>query len=414
MSEERITYVNSISYLLRNFPCVVLLGARQVGKTTLLKSVKPDAPFFDLEKQTDFHQVSSDPDFFLETQQAINPTKTLVIDEAQLVPSLFSALRVAIDKDRSRPGQFLLSGSSSPELSRQISETLAGRIAIVQVSGFNLEEFFKRQPSPFFHTVEAGDPDGLLKLQRRYTLEELLESCLIGSYPEPVLKREDPRFVALWMENYFETYIKRDVRELFPGIQAATYQRFIQLLSMSSGQILNASNFARSIDVSQPTIKSYLGIAEGTFLWRNLESFDRNVTKRVSKMPKGHLRDSGLLNFFLKNRSTSGLANHPQIGNIWESFIIEQLLSGFAQRLISVKSFYYRTHNHAEIDLIIEGDFGFLPIEIKLGTTTDPKRLSALETFVKEHDLPYGLVINNGERVEWLKPRILQVPANYL
>jgi hypothetical protein len=216
------------------------------------------------------------------------------------------------------------------------------------------------------------------------------------------------------MENYFETYIKRDVRELFPGIQVSTYQRFIQLLASSSGQILNASNFARSIDVSQPTIKSYLKIAEGTFLWRNLESFDRNITKRVSKMPKGHLRDSGLLNYFFKNRDSSNLAKHPQIGNIWESFIIEQLLSGFAQRLIPVKSFYYRTHNHAEIDLILDGDFGILPVEIKFGTTTEPKRLNAIEIFVKEHHLPYGLVVNNGERIEWLKPGILQIPANYL
>jgi predicted AAA+ superfamily ATPase len=414
MSEVRQNYLNSISYLLTVFPCVLLLGARQVGKTTLLKSVRPGAPFLDLEKQNDFHQVTSDPDFLLSRHQAIHPNTCLTIDEAQLAPSLFSALRVAIDRDRSRCGQFLLSGSSSPELTQRISETLAGRVAIIKVSGFSLEEFYQKEPSTLFQILQAGDSSKLFHLPKRYTLEELLEACLIGSYPEPVTKRKDRRFVSLWMENYFETYIKRDVWGLFPGIQLPAYQRFIQALAHSSGQILNASNFARAIDVSQPTIKSYLKIAEGTFLWRNLESYDRSVTKRVSKMPKGHLRDTGLLNYFLRNFDVSTLSMHPQAGNIWEGFIIEQLMSGFAQRLIPVNGFYYRTHNQAEIDLILEGEFGTLPVEIKFGTTTDLKKLNALDTFVREHRLPYGIVINNADRIEWLKPKILQLPANFL
>jgi predicted AAA+ superfamily ATPase len=223
-----------------------------------------------------------------------------------------------------------------------MSETLAGRIAIIQVSGFTLEEFYQRDPSELFHILEAGNPAEIFKIEKRYTLEELLTACLIGSYPEPVIKRADPRFVSLWMENYFETYVKR-----------------------------------------------------------------------VSKMPKGHLRDSGLINFFFRNRDSISLSAHPQIGNIWESFIIEQLMSSFSKRLISVKGFYYRTHNQAEIDLIMDGKFGLLPVEIKFGTT-DPKKLIALENFINEHNLPYGLVINNGEHVEWLRPKILQLPAYFL
>ncbi|VAX36898.1 hypothetical protein MNBD_UNCLBAC01-1387 [hydrothermal vent metagenome] len=402
--------ISSIQFLLKHFPCVVILGSRQVGKTTLIKQILPHAPFFDLEKRSDFERISQDPDFFL--SQYNNP---IIIDEAQTLPEFFPALRIAIDEKRHKNGRFLISGSSSPDLLKHINESLAGRIAFFDLSGFSLEESWKLSENPLYKYLTKKKTKDILNLKPHLSTKKLLESCLFGSYPEAFLKhRKSPQTFALWMENYFQSYIKRDIRNLFPGINIQNYQRFVSMLAGASGNILNTSEFARSLDVSQPTAKSYFEIAHGTFVWRMLPSFQKNITKRVTKMPKGHMRDTGLLNYILRNRDISELQIHPTFGNIWETFIIESILKGFQNQLLSVTPFYYRTNNGAEIDLILEGDFGVLPIEIKSGTTTPRKRLIALEQFVIEHKLPLGIVINNAQEVVWLTKNIIQIPAGCL
>jgi predicted AAA+ superfamily ATPase len=215
------------------------------------------------------------------------------------------------------------------------------------------------------------------------------------------------------MENYFATYVRRDISMLFPGLNLNAYQRFIRMLAHSTGTIINASEFARSLSVSQPTVRSYLEIIAGTFLWRNLESYQKNVRRRVSKMPKGHLKGSGLLCHLLGIRNTESLLSHPGVGRIWEAFIVEELIKEFEARLIKVSAYYYRTHNQAEIDLILEGELGTLPIEIKLGRKIDRRQIATLKNFISEQNLPIGLVINNAEHIEWLAPKIVQVPATF-
>lgn len=402
------TAESRIRALLRRFPCVAVLGARQVGKTTLIKKVLPRAPFYDMERQAEFLRAKADPDFFLSALET-----PAVLDEAQKVPELFSALRVAIDRDR-RPGRFLISGSGSPELLKGVAESLAGRVALFELGGFSSEEMWKLPPSPFYEIVGTKRFDDLRGLRPRTTLGQWASACVCGTYPEPFLKRRDAEHVRLWMENYFDAYVKRDVRDLFPGLNVLAYRTFLQMLAGASGEIQNASNFARSLDVSQPTVKSYWRIAEGTFLWRNLPAYSRNVVQRVAHMPRGHWRDAGLLCHLLRVRSASELKGHPQVGRIWEGFVIEELLKGFKNRLIACDAFYYRTHNHAEIDLVLEGDFGLLPVEIKWGMKTDARQLAALRNFVKDHRAPVGLCINNAERVEWLAPGVLQIPATHL
>jgi predicted AAA+ superfamily ATPase len=248
------TASGAIHQLLLRFPCVAVLGARQVGKTTILKQVLPEAHFFDIEKRSDFERIKSDPDFFLSQQHS-----PIAIDEAQLLPELFPALRVAIDSDREKNGRFLISGSSSPELLKHITETLAGRIAIFELGGFSLEEQWGCEISSFYQYLKEGNITKLAALKPRFSTEQLFSSCLLGTYPEPFLKfRNDPKGFELWMENYVVTYIKRDIRNLFPSLNITAYQRFVSMLAASTGNIINVSEFARSLDVSQPTPKSYL------------------------------------------------------------------------------------------------------------------------------------------------------------
>jgi predicted AAA+ superfamily ATPase len=395
-----------VKKLLNQFPCVAVLGARQIGKTTLLKNVRPKAPFYDLEKQATFQTIKEDPDFFLS-----NVKEPIVIDEAQLLPSLFPALRVRIDQERDRKGLFLISGSSSPDLLKRVSESLAGRIMIVELSGFSVQETWGLSPSPFYEILKSRRFNELEGLAPRATSGQLSDSWFFGGYPEPLLRRLEPNFVSLWMDSYFQTYIKRDIRDLFPGLNTEAYQNFIHMLASSSGEMINASEWARSLSVSQPTVRNYLRIAEGTFLWRTLPSYSQDVEKRVMKTPKGHLRDAGLMHFLLRLRDSKDLHHHPRAGRMWEAFIAEEIIKELKNRFDPGDFFHYRTQHQAEIDLILQGDFGLVPIEIKLGTKTDGRQLAALRTFVEERRLPIGLVINNAERPEWLAPKILQVPA---
>lgn len=401
------TLTKSVAYLLRNFPCVVILGARQVGKSTLLHHLLPNASFFDLERNADFQRVNTDPELLL--QETDRP---LVIDEAQSSPSLFKALRVEIDRNRHKAGQFLLSGSSSPQLLKNISETLAGRVAIAQLEPLDWQESLSRKTPNLIQALK--EPDSLKTLQPNFNKRELLNLCLYGGYPEPFQKRHDPKFHRLWMENYVKTYVERDIRALFPTLKLDAYRRFIQMLAYASGDIINASNFARSLDVSQPTVQHYLEIVEGTFLWRKLPPYQKNATRRIVKMPKGQLRDTGLINYFLRIQSTDDLKAHPQFGRIWETFISEQVIRHFKNQLEHIECFYYRTHNQAEVDLIIETSAGLIPIEIKSGSTTSKRQIKTLERFVQEYQCPIGILINNGDEVFKLSSTLCQIPAIYL
>jgi predicted AAA+ superfamily ATPase len=402
--------IDSISYLTKNFPCVAIIGARQTGKTTILKDLLPMAHHFDLERESDFVRIKADPAFFLSQYK-----DTLVIDEAQLLPALFPALRVAIDEHRSKNGRFLISGSSSPQLLSNISESLAGRVAIFELSTLSLEEAWQKQDHGLYDLLQKGKIDEILKLPNRFSQEEVFKSFLLGGYPQPFTEfRYKPDLFSIWWENYFSTYINRDVRTLFPGLNIDNYRRFVRILAESSGQILNLSDFASALDVSSPTVKNYLEIANGTFIWRTLPAYINNVIKQTIKSPYGYLRDIGLLNHLFLLRSHETLMGHPRVGHLWECFIAEELIKNFNNRLITVAPYYYRTKRGAEIDLILESSFGVLPIEIKLGVSTDPRDLSALTNFVEEHKLPYGVVINNSTEIMWLRSKILQLPVTFL
>lgn len=185
-------------------------------------------------------------------------------------------------------------------------------------------------------------------------------------------------------------------------------------MAYSTSEIINASNFARSLSVAQPTVKHYMDIIEGTFIWRKLPSYEKSKVKRVVKMPRGHLRDTGIINYLLNINTTSDLKGHPLFGRIWEGFVIEQVLKGLSSHLIKHHYYFYKTNNQSEIDLIIEGRFGTIPIEIKASSSTSINELKTLSTFVKNNHCPIGIVINNGDEIFKLDKTIVQVPAIFL
>ncbi|MDP2810854.1 MAG: ATP-binding protein [Rhodocyclaceae bacterium] len=396
-----------VTTLLHHFPCVAVTGVRQCGKTTLLKTLPGEWRHFDMESMADRQQVLADPDSFLRFH-----AEGVAIDEAQLAPALFPALRVAIDRDRSAKGRFVLSGSSSPDLAKNITESLAGRVGLAELAPLTPSEAWRLPASGLYGLLAGGAmvADIMAAGQPRLSPRQVLDAWFHGGYPDPWLSN-DEEFRRLWHRNYLDTYLLRDIAVLFPNLNRDRYRQFIQLLGNLSGSILNNAEIARTLGVSEPTVRDWLGIAHGTYLWRQVPAWDRSPHKQLVRHPKGYLRDSGLLHRLLRVPDADALATHPMNGRSWEGMVAETLLRGFENAGIRMHPFHYRTRGGAEIDLILDGEAGLLPVEIKLGSQVAPRALHTLSEFVEAHGCRLGIVICNDEKPRQLDERIVSLPA---
>ena len=396
---------------LKRFPVVVILGARQSGKTTLARMARPDWNYFDLERGSDFDLITRDFDFFFNQYSS-----RLIIDEAQLSGDLFRELRGVVDADRMHKGRFLLTGSSSPELHRHVSESLAGRVAVIELGTLKMNERYALPLSPLYTTLDSLPVDRHLTELKQLPLPmdngKVLDHFLKGGYPEPLIE-DNADFQADWMAQYQAAYLQRDIRDLYPGLNLENYRRFITMLSELSGTIINRSEIGRTLSVSESAVRDYLDIAHGTFLWRILPSLERTVSKSLVKMPRGYLRDSGLLHHLVRVRDREQILTRPGTGAAFEGYIIEELIQGL--QAIATASWtysFYRTRGGAEVDLVLTSPKGDrIPVEIKFGTATRAGDLRSLTRFIEQEQMPYGIVINNADQVRMLTERIIQLPA---
>jgi len=405
---------DKIERALKQFPAVVLLGARQTGKTTLAKRLRPDWRYVDLEKSSDYEFVKRDYDFFFATNSS-----NIVFDEVQNLPELLSELRGVIDSDRERKGRFILTGSCAPSLLKGVVESLAGRVALIEVGTLKLNEIQGRE-LPEFYKILTRFPsldhlDLLLRMKVGFSRDEVLGHFLRGGYPEPVLSG-DPDFQSSWMSNYERTYLDRDVRALFPRLNVQNFRRFLGMLCELSGTIINRSEVGRSLGASEGAVRDYLEIAEGTFLWRSIGSLEKTASKSMVKMPRGYIRDSGLLNHLKGTRTQEQLMTWAGVGAAFEGAMLEEILLGIASLENSPwPAAYYRTRGGAEVDLVLTDPTGLrIPIEIKFGMSTKHSDLRSLSGFVEQEKCPYGILVNNAEEVRLLAPKIIQIPAGFL
>ena len=323
------------------FPAVALLGSRQCGKTTLAKQL--GGQYFDMELSED--QLKLD----LKWDTLIDQTELIILDEAQAAPDIFLRIRAAIDQERKRKGRFLLLGSVSPMLMKGVSESLAGRIGYVDLSPFSLDEL----PDQILddHWLKGGYPDGGI-------LEPL-------NYPR-------------WHREYLRTLTERDLPNWGLPASPVMTQRLLKMLSAVQGDLWNASKVSSSLGIDAKTLQSYLDYLEGGFLVRRLSAFSANSKKRLVKSPKVYIRDSGLLHSLFQIASLDQLLEQPWVGNSWEGYVIEQLLSHLDQRGIIYEPFFFRTSDGYEIDLLLEVKGKRIAIEIKLSShpsLSDVKRL---------------------------------------
>jgi hypothetical protein len=413
MTDLKRNLETKINDLLTFFPVVIILGVRQCGKTTLAKILRPNWRYFDLERSRDYDFLTRDFEFFIKEH-----SHSIIIDAAQRYPKLFQELRSVVDRDRKHKNRFLLTGSSSLDLIKNVSESLAGRVGLVELGTFKANERYAiglpELYKIFDKELNQTTIDYLKNLESAISHDQLMQIFLKGGYPEPVLEK-DERFYAAWMENYFQTYIQRDIRTLFPRLDLVKYQRFVTMLSALSGTIINRSQAGRSLDISEKAIRDYLQIAEGSYIWRNTPSYEKSVSKSVVKMPKGNIRDSGLTNYIQGITRRDQLLNYPNVGAAFEAYISEEIIKGIqATETVNWNHYYFRTRNGAEIDMILDGPFGTLPIEIKLGSVVKQRQIQTLKNFVYNNNLPLGIVINNSDDVQLVAERIVQLPATFI
>ena len=327
--------------MLGEYPAVVLLGPRQVGKTTLAHQISGelDSVYLDLETPSQLAKLS-DPELYL-----LDHRKSLVIfDEVHRAPELFRVLRGNIDQGRReglRSGRFLLLGSASMDLLRQSGESLAGRVAYLELNPFDLLE------------INPGQQDQL---------------WILGGFPDSFLASSEERSFE-WRENFIRTYLERDVPQLGPRIPAETLRRFWMMLAHSQGSPLNAAMIARSLGVNGKTVAGYLDLMVDLLLVRRLQPWHTNVGKRLRKSPKVYVRDSGVLHALLNLRTREDILGHPVVGHSWEGFVIENLLAVAPARS---EANYYRAAGGAEIDLVLTLP-GRRPWAIEIKRRLNPK-----------------------------------------
>ena len=410
--DKKRTLQDKANALLAMFPIVAIVGSRQCGKSTFVKNLRPDWKYYDLENPNDYQLISSDPVAFF----TINHSK-LIIDEAQQYPDLFKTLRGIIDADRSNKGRFIITGSSSPEIIKGMTESLAGRIATLEMAPFKQCEYHAQHLSGFYSAVtNIGELSNFMALQPVVSLGQSMHIWLKGGFPEPLIESErQDDFYAQWMENYIADYVNRDIRNLFPRLNIHNFRRFLTLLAQYSGHQLNMSTMSRALGTTVATIKDYLDIIHQTFLWRNMGAFTSNPAKKVQKSKKGFFRDQGILHYLLRITDLDSLLIHPVAGFSFESFVIEEIIRGFQATMATQLDFtYYRTIDKSEVDLIVEGSFGVVPIEIKLASAVKQQSLRGLKNFIHDTHAQYGILINRCNRIERISENIIQIPVNYI
>lgn len=370
---KRSELMGRIHKALKRARVVAMIGPRQCGKTTMAQQlVEGKSPnYFDLEDPSSLARLD-------EPMTALRDLRGLVvIDEIQRRPDLFPILRVLADRSP-LPARFLILGSASPPMLRQASESLAGRMEMVSMGGFSLGELG-------------------LRAHRRHWLR--------GGFPLSYLARTEDDSLA-WRRNFIQTFLERDLPQWGIGIPAMALLRFWSMLAHYHGQIWKAAEPARSLGVSEPTIRRYLDILIGVFMVRQLQPWHTNLKKRQVKAPKIYLRDTGLLHQLLGIRSEKELLHHPKYGASWEGYVIEEIMRAVEPD----ESYFWATHNGAEIDLILNKHGRLYAVECKC--VDAPKLTPSMRIAMADLGL-YGMaVVYPGQKTYSLADRVKVVPLD--
>ncbi len=378
------------------FPVVILTGARQVGKSTLLTHYLPGVQHITFDPVVDVGNARQDPDLFIHSLRT-----PVILDEVQFAPEILSAIKRKVDQDKS-PSQYFLTGSQNFSVMRHVSESLAGRAAILSLCPLSLSEFFGsmnswvvdflKEPQNFF----SKTPAHFLK-DRSVSLLELMWR---GLYPGLLDIPND--LLQNSIDSYFRTYIERDVRILSDIHNLQEFSRFAALTANLTAQEINYSEIGRDIGITPQTSKRWLDILVSSYQWTSIPAYSNNTIKRINQKPKGYITDTGMACYLMHIGSVDSLRGHPKLGALFETFVVQDILKQLAFCEGNPAVYHWHAHSGAEVDLLIEVNNQYFPIEIKYKSHPTSKDARGIQSFREAYptlNVGPGIIVAPADRI---------------
>ncbi len=397
--EQRLLALSKVSKV------VLILGARQVGKSTLLKHLFPSLPHITFDAYQDIYNVRQDPDLFL--KQFTGP---VIFDEVQYAPELLSAIKRKVD-NTDACGQYFLTGSQSFGILKNLAESMAGRVSILTMHPMSLHEMYNCSNNHWLSAL-LTDPANLPNLVMK-VIPDLKLWNLLWRGGLPGLINIDNHLIGTLLQSYVNTYIERDVRVLSNIQDIGDFRRFLGISAAMTAQEINESHIGREIGINRTTAKRWVDLLEASFLWKMIPPYFGNSIKRISKKHKGILSDTGIGAFLLKLSSAESLGSYPHFGALFETFVLSQISAAMVSLSVEPNIYHWRSSGGAEVDIILERDGYLYPIEIKAKSHITSRDISGIMAFRNSYPntrIRDGVVIYAGERCYQVNEHVVALP----
>lgn len=397
------TLEKHIKQLSNQFKVILVTGARQVGKSTLLKHCDPERNYVTLDDYRAREMALNDPELFLQRYKA-----PLIIDEIQYAPSILSYIKIAVDNS-DKKGQYWLTGSQQFHMMKNVTESLAGRVAIVDLKGLSLKELDDLEQVPFVPT--SDNIENMRKSSKYHDLTDIYQKIWRGSYPE-VNTNTDTDWETFY-KSYLRTYIERDIKDLNAVKNEMDFIKFLKVLAARTGQMLDYTDISKEVGVSSPTIKSWVSILVSSNIVYLLQPYFSNINKRIVKTPKIYFMDTGLCSYLTNWDNSQVLESGAMSGAIFETYVVSEIIKSYAHNIKEPNIYYYRDKDKREIDVIIERNGKLYPIEIKKSSNPDK---SAIKNFsvISEDNLGNGAVVCLAKEDYPITKNINAIPISYI
>lgn len=396
---------SSIIELSKHFPVIMLTGSRQVGKTTLLEQISKGREYITLDDLEQRRLAKQDPALFLQIHKP-----PLFIDEIQYAPELFSYIKIYVDKNKTN-GDFWITGSQKFHLMKNVTETLAGRVAIIDLLGISQAEEQERESIPFLPD-KVWIEQTLKNKPKSQDITDIYQKIFRGNYPKLVADKDIPR--EIFYSSYIQTYIERDVKDLMKIGNELKFLTFLKTIAARTAQLINYTDIANNVDIDVKTAQSWTSVLETSGIIKMLYPYHNNLTKRAIKTPKMYFLDTGLCSYLCGWDSPTTLMNGSMSGNILETFVFAEILKSYWNNVQQPNIYFYRDADQKEIDFIIEKNDMLYPIEIK--KTANPNGVKLWFNVLKStgKQIGDGAVVCLYNSILPIKEYIYSIPVNYI